>query len=214
MGRKAAASGMSSGGFTKYASLKASEDGLGLGNFGETDRWMGSIDSDEEAAVDDYSGDAYKWLNKALRKDVPFDSDPDDEGYDPDFDYESIDKNLESALNKFTLEKPTEFVRGASASLLGGAKSVDDINKMAGSFVRDAGYMSSSATASASFDAPVKYHIKTPAGTGIGAYIKGFSQYPSENEFLFNKGSAFRIDGAYQDATGQIHCNLTYVGRT
>ena len=61
MGRKAAASGMSSGGFTKYASLKASEAGLGLGNFGETDRWMGSIDSDEEAAVDDYSGDAYKW---------------------------------------------------------------------------------------------------------------------------------------------------------
>lgn len=87
---------------------------------------------------------------------------------------------------------------------------------MVGSTIVDKGFVSTSSLDKGGFvlKAPIKYHIQTPAGSGIGAFIKGISKHKNENEFVFNSGSAFQITGVYQDAKKKTHVNLLYLGRT
>lgn len=205
MGRKDR-SGMSGGSYTQYDTAGKSMKGLGLDNGGETDRWMGSLSPEETQAVSDYTGSAYEELNDALRRERDFDD-------DGNFDYPELDRQLEKAIDKFNLERNTTFTRGSSAALLGGAGTVEEINAMKGSIVHDRAYTSSSAHTGGGFDGEVIYHIKTPKGKGIGAYVRGLSHFKNEDEFLFNKGSAFKVLNAYEDSWGQVHCNLRYMGR-
>lgn len=209
MARKGS-SGMS-GGYAQYGTVHASEIGLGYGTGGATDQWESALDDAEYQAVEDYCGNYYEELNAGLREGREFDEfGPDGERYD----YNDLDSTLEAAINKFNLDTPTEFIRGSSAGLLGGANTVDAINAMVGNVVHDPGYTSTSAHVNGGFGGKIIYHIKTPAGTGIGAYVVGISPYgEGENEFLFNKGSAFKVTGAYEGSYGQVHCNLEYVGR-
>ena len=190
--------------FTQYQTVAESEQGLGYDNGGEADRWEQSLSNAEYQAVADYSGSDFRSLNSGLRK-----------GKEKELDdhFQSVNVNLESALDKYTLEKPTTFVRGSTADLLGGASTVEEINAMAGSIVVDKGFTSSSATVSGAFSGEIKYHIDTPAGKGIGAYIRGISEYGiDENEFLFNKGGMYRVKGAYKEY-GDVHVNIEWIGR-
>lgn len=203
MSRKGS-SGMQSTTYTQYLNYTESFDGLGYKNGGATDQWMNGLSSGEKTAVKSYCDDYYIQLNKALRK-----------GDSMSPMMKTVDKNLHSALEKFDLEKPTVFIRGSSASLLGGPKKVGEINAMKGSIVHDKGYTSSSATLDDAFYEPYMYHIRTPAGKGIGAYVVGISTYGSaENEFLFDKGSAFKILGAKIDSKGRTQVDLEYVGKS
>lgn len=78
--------------------------------------------------------------------------------------------------------------------------------------VQDKAFMST-ASAGSGFGG-LTYHILTPPGKGIGAYVRPISKYKGEKEFLFNHGSAFVIKGAYKDEYGSLHCNLEYIGRS
>lgn len=196
--------------YTEYATPSEAMAALGLGNGGETDQWMNGLSKAENKAVYDYSGDAYEELNAALREGRDFKKTDD---YGNPYDYKNCDTQLEQAINKFTLNTPTTFIRGSNAGLLGGASTVDQINAMVGNVVHDPGYTSTSAHTGGGFGGKITYHINTPAGKGIGAYIRGISMFSGEDEFLFNKGSAFKVTGAYETSNGQVHCNLEYVGR-
>ena len=203
MGGRGSASGLSGSGFTTYTDVKSSASALGLGNGGETDKWMAGLTDKEHKSVKRYTKSWYVDINDHLR------------GIEPGSSVIKNDvKNMEQAINKFNLQNPTVFHRGSSASLLGGANSVADINKMAGQVVVDKGFTSTSATSGKGFTyKPIQYHIQTPAGKGIGAFVQGISGYgATENEFVFNHGSGFKILGAYQKH-GQVHVNMRYVGR-
>lgn len=212
MGGRGSGSNMRSTPPIEYGSIEDAERGLGFRNGGETDKWMQSLTTDEFEAVADYSDSYFAEINESLRKGRPFQTgrqDYDDDGYD----YNKTDKNIETALGKFNLEKPTVFIRGSDSRLLGGASTVDGINAMVGKVVHDRGYTSTSTNKEGIFESPMIYHISTPSGKGIGAYISGVSYWDKgESEFLFNKGSAFKIKGAYKEGS-KVHVNLDYVGR-
>lgn len=180
---------------------KQADDFLGYGNGGETDRWLGEITSAEQSALTKYTGSYYVHLNEAMRN---------DEGLTTT-DKNAI-KKMESAMDKYELKETMVFTRGSSADLLGGADTVEAINAKIGQVVQDKAFMSTAA-AGTGFGG-ITYHILTPPGKGIGAYVKPISKYKSEKEFLFNHGSAFEIKGAYTDDYGLLHCNLRYIGRS
>lgn len=204
MGGRGGSSGMQPVTYMQYQNELESYDGLGYGNGGATDQWLAGLQAGEQNAIRDYSGTMYKILNKRLRSGDPLSK-----------TMASKDKKIHSAIEKFNLEKPTEFVRGAGTSLLGGADTVDKINAMVGQVIHDKGYMSTSASVNKGFGGKIKYHIHAPAGKGIGAYIVGLSNYPSENEFLFDKGSAFKITGAYSKPNSiTVHVDLEYIGKS
>lgn len=201
MGRKGS-SGMKPITYKVYDTAKESYKGLGYTNGGATDQWMGKLTNDEKAAIVMYTGPSYINFNEALRKGTPLLP-----------HQEAMDKGLSSAIAKYELTEPTVFIRGSSTHLLGGANTVDKINAMAGQVVSDDAYLSTAAHSKGGFTVAIKYHIHTPAGKGIGAYIVGLSQIKKENEFLFDKGSAFKVMGGYMDEKGRLHCDLEYVGK-
>ena len=100
-----------------------------------------------------------------------------------------MDKGLSSYVNN------TAFIgyRGAGYSLLGGAKSFDQLKAMVGTTVHDTGHMSVSVVKGHEFSGKVLYEVKVPAGKGVGAYVGKMSQHKSEAEFLFNRGTIFKI---------------------
>lgn len=188
--------------YTTYGNMAESKKGLGLGNGGATDKWLGGLSKEEADSVRKYTTSAGSKLNRSIRHDVPLTK-----------SQQSIDDGLQSAISKYKLDKPTTFTRWGGPSLLGGADTVEAINSKIGQVVHDKSYTSASATSS-SYSGKIAFHINTPAGKGIGAYVQPISAHKSENEFLFNRGSAFRIAGAYTGNGGQVHCNLEYIGRS
>lgn len=199
MGRKGP-SGIKPVVYTEYETALESHEGLGYGNGGTTDQWIKGLKSSEQDAIQWYTGSAYGPFNDALRNEEPLNK--------KQF---KNDQLLQSAMDKYELDKPTVFHRGSSSDLLGGANTVDQINAMVGQVVSDKAYLSTSAHSKGGFGGEIKYHISTSAGKGIGAYVMPISYFPNENEFLFRKGSAFKITGAYEE-NGQVHCNLEYIG--
>ena len=202
MGGRGSSSGIGGSSFTTYTTIVDSKKGLGLGNGGETDKWMAGLTDMERKSIVKYTGSGYTSINEYLRGQI---------SGSPVL--KSVVGNIEKAVNKFNLENPTVFHRGSSAGLLGGANSVTDINKMVGQVVVDKGFTSTSATSGKGFThKPIQYHIQTPSGKGIGAFVQGMSNFASENEFVFNHGSGFKILGAYQKH-GEVHVNMRYIGR-
>lgn len=180
---------------------KASMDAkMGWKNGGVTDQWLADTTAAEKKGVKHYTGMNYHSMNSHLRNGTSISS----------ADAEAITQTTD-ALKKGVLDKPTIFHRGSTADLLGGASTVSEIQAMIGQIVSDKGFGSSSASTSGAFGGKIAYHIKTPAGKGIGAYVRSISTYPGEMEFLFQRSSAFRVVGAYEKG-GKVHCNLEYVG--
>lgn len=173
--------------YFSYDTAVESKDALGYGNGGITDQWMAGLSKGEKTAARWYTESNYKPFNKALRDGDPLSK-----------SQSKHDANLQSAINKYTLDKPTIFYRGSSTSFLGGVQTVDEINAMKGQIISDKAYLSTSASKDAMFKKGCRYRIHTPPGKGIGAYITGLSQHPHENEFVFNKGSSFKIMGAHE----------------
>lgn len=188
--------------YIAYGSMAESKKGLGLGNGGATDRWLGRLSKEESDSIRKYTTSAGSKFNRSIRHDVPLTK-----------SQQSIDGGLQSAISKYRLDKPTTFTRWGGPSLLGGSSTVEAINSKIGQVVHDKSYTSASATGS-SYSGKIAFHINTPSGKGIGAYVQPLSAHKSENEFLFNKGSAFKITGAYTGSNGQVHCNLEYIGRS
>ena len=208
MGGRGGVSGFTA--YKQYYSKSDAQSGLGDGNGGETDTWVARLGADESASIVKYTGSYYRELNKALRTHQDKVRDSSQGAFKTDRD------NIEAGINRYTLRRPTIFHRSSSASLLGGATSVDQINAMAGSVIVDHGFTSTTttyATGGGSFFGNIQYHISTPAGKGIGAFVRPISKHKHEEEFLFNYGSAYKIVNAYESKNGYVHVNLQYVGR-
>lgn len=208
MGGRGSASGFTE--YKQYYDKSDAQSGLGDGNGGETDTRVMSLGADEKSSIIKYTGSYYRELNKTLRTRQDKVRDSAKGTFKTDRD------NIEAGINSYTLQRPTIFHRSSSASLLGGVTSVDQINAMAGSVVVDHGFTSTTttyATGGGSFFGDIQYHISTPKGKGIGAFVRPISQHKTEEEFLFNYGSAYKIVNAYKSKSGYVHVNLQYVGR-
>ncbi len=204
-------------GYTMLDNEDAIFETMGLGNGGQADKWAKKLTPEEELAVEWYTKDGHEPINKLERRGPQHVR----RSYSVGETVKASD-NLKSALDKGGLTKSIIATRSSSADLLGGATSVAEIRKMYGKVITDKGFMSvelNSATSaknpySTKFGAKrITYHVKIPAGHGIGQYIRGFSPAKEEQEFLFNRGASFKILGAWTDANGMTHVNLRYVGR-
>lgn len=171
-------------------------------------KWERELTDEEREAVEDYTS-----------KDADFDvvNDPMRTGKELSPRARQLKEGLESAIEKFYLKENTIFHRRGDASLLNGADTLEKVQRMYGKTVTDSGFMSTATRDKFEvFTArPVNYHIKTPQGMGIGAYVKHHSTHGDvETEFLFNHGTSVKIVGAYVDGKGELHVNCEYVGRT
>ena len=140
--------------FTFYESQDGSADaGMGLGNGGETDQWQQGLTAEEFAAVRDYTTAGFKAMNQALRSGGAV---------------TPAMAALTQALDRFTLSHGIITHRVSTADMLGGARTVDEINALIGHVVSDSGFTSSSVGFGA-FDAydDVAYHIRVPKGAHI-----------------------------------------------
>lgn len=201
-------------GYAMYSSNDQIEAAMGLGNGGQADRWAEKLTPWEENAVKWYTGNGHRQINEFERL-----------GKHDKMPAEQLMKfsdSLESAIDKGRLDKRMVVNRTSSADLLGGAHTVADLRKMYGQTFTDKGFMSSEINLANSLANPygskhgaeqIYMHIKVPKGEGIGQYVRGLSNANQEQEFLFNRGSSFKLVGAYQDAAGHVHANLKYVGR-
>lgn len=194
-----------------------------MGNYegGAAEKWYDGLSDSEKKAVDIYTRNGFEPMNEYLR------------GLD-DSPTEGVKKainNLESALGDYDLPQDTIFHRVGGEALLEGANTVEAVRKKIGKEVVDPGFTSTAVQLNGTIErefsfgaegTPMRLHIKTPKGKGAGAFLgKNSSSTFSENEFLFNKGSRFKVLGAYEKIrnpgkpwqTTELHVNLKYMGR-
>ena len=170
--------------------------------------WEERLTDDQKEALDMYMNREYAFerMNEALRH-------PEKEASE---EVQKWNTDLEAALDDSYLKQNIVVARRSDASLIGGAETAADVKKMYGQVVTDPGFTSSSAKVD--FEAfkstrDVEYHIKVPGRQkGVGAYVQHFGKSGDEYEFLFNRGSSFRILGGYE-SFGKLHVNMEYVGR-
>lgn len=148
--------------------------------------WHKNLTPEQLQAVRYYTSNAYEDINDALRKIGLSNSSARMQ--------ETISR-ITSALDKFQLKKALTVYRGASGAIFGGEKTVAEINALAkaGARLTDKGFMSTSASEGAQFSGRYRFVITIPAGTGRGAYVSPVSHYRSENEFLLQRNSTFKI---------------------
>ena len=102
--------------------------------------------------------------------------------------------NLDSAIEKYDLEKPLVVYRTVRMSALNNILSNGD-----GTF-RDKSFSSTTVIRDGfnlGNEPSVIMVIKVPAGKGHGAWVKPISEIPDENEFLLARGSMFNIDSIH-----------------
>ena len=163
--------------------------------------WHDAISGKEHDALYTYIGSSYTDINNYLRR-----------GIETSSYYKDCIADMTRAISDFSLKKSIVVHRGAEAHIFGGFKTAAQINEMAkkGARLTDKGFMSTSASSGSQFDGKYHFVITVPAGKGRGAYIAPFSRYRSENEFLLQKGSTFKITRAV-DRGGQIEVHLRLV---
>ena len=202
-------------GYTMYDSDEAIFEAFGLGNGGQADQWAQNLTGQEASAAYWYSENGHAAINRLERHQEP------GKWYSIEEAVEGS-SNLKKAIDKGGLRENIIVTRTAGPELIGGRTTVADVRKAYGEVVTDRGFTSTELKQSSSEKNPyatkygknrITYHIKAEAGEGIGQYIRGMTDSHQEQEFLFNKGSSFKILGAYSDAQGMTHVNLKYVGR-
>jgi len=174
----------------KTGEVSKSEAFFGLNQQNGMDNsWRHGLTLAQFEAMRRYTGSDYVDINNALRR-LQLASSP--------ADIQRCVDNMTEAISKFQLKKSITVFRGASSSIFGGHKTAAEINAMAkaGAHLTDRGFMSTSASFGAEFSGNYKFVITVPAGTGRGAYVAPFSHFRSENEFLLQRNTTFRITKA------------------
>lgn len=197
-------------GYAIYSTPEAAEAAMGLGNGGEADQWAQKLTANQRDGVKRYTDGYYSEMNNWMRK------------LDTSISQLSKDRiaSLQHALDKYTLQKPTVTHRGMGPEILGlkanasTKQIVARVKKLMGmdAHITDLGFSSAGAASNKAWSKKVVIHTQTPAGKGIGAFVAGQSQYHSENEFLYNSGTHFKILGVYVQ-NGQVHINARWDGR-
>ena len=190
-----------SGGYQAYTDPDAIQKHVG------NQAWEDRLTDAEKEALDMYMNKdyAFKRMNEALR-----------DGTVPDSDTGKLINDLGAALDDSYLKQNIVVARRTTPELFGGADTPTEIRKMYGDIVTDPAFLSSSAKVDYKAyqnTRPMELHIKVSGRQrGVGAYVQHFAENTDEYEFLFNRGSSFRILGAYAQG-GKTHVNLEYVGR-
>lgn len=189
--------------FSTYGTPQAANTFFGVGSGGAFDIWDSEIMDFERDSVIGYTGNDYKWMNKALRKDEFDQLDL--------FDQAKIN-NVEAALKQFDLTRSITVFRNSSDTLIGGFSTPDEINKyLKGAIVQDKGFMSTTVIKSTKtgFFGHIRYEVKVPKGKGRGAWVDPISEYSGiEHEFLLQRGTRFRVTGARYDDYGNTVVQL------
>ena len=148
--------------------------------------WKSSLTTPQLDAVRLYTSSYYEEINGALRFSGLSNAST---------DMQDTVRDITTALDKFKLKRALTVYRGADESIFGSRKTAAEINDLAraGARLTDKGFMSTSASEGAQFHNSYRFVITVPAGTGRGAYIAPVSHYGSENEFLLQRNSTFKI---------------------
>lgn len=154
--------------------------------------WEDQLSSAEKDAIRAYTGQGYRDINPALRE-HSF-------KYLEDYRISQIG-DISSALQKYTVEEDFYVTRVFDEEALSTMMklSPDELKGLSGqnpgTIFRDFGFVSTAADNSEENFSKneVNTIIKVPKGTR-GAYISNFSMFPEENEFLLDRGQAFRVD--------------------
>ena len=190
-----------------YEDTKRAEKYLGYGNGGDTDKWLGGLSESNKMDVNVYTGYSYKDVNKAMRE------------HDTKSDYWELGQSIKKSLSQATLSKGIVVHRGDDGAMFN-FKPTSTPEEMVASLRGKSGktftidnFLSTSTTDP--FTGQVQYHINVPKGKGRGAYIKKMSNYPTENEFLLNSSTKYRLDRAVKarddEKLTKIHVYLTVV---
>lgn len=147
----------------------------------ESEDWINQLSEEELRALKKYtknSGDNkrprfYERLNAMLRGALPEDS-----------KLRHYADTISAALKKNTLKHDIVCYRRDSADIFAGLSEGDE-------FIVHS-FFSTSATPNGAFNKGALCKIHVPAGAD-GAYIEGLSSFPSQREFLLDKGQKYRV---------------------
>lgn len=134
-------------------------------------------------------------------------------------------RKIERALDQSEVKVPFVAQRISTGDLLGisGQPTVEQIRSLVGEVFTDRAFVSTDPVSKEDYKfyglnntglssgSVVSYHIRVPEGKGIGG-LAGQGTMMA-NEFIINRGSQFRVLGAYTGEDGLVHCNLEWVGR-
>lgn len=203
MGGRGSSSGIKKGGGFRILGTREESDAFfGVKSGGSYDEWERDVTFEERYATQVYTGTSYRRINRYLRTGEfgPYDEQ----------EIKTLVNDIDASIAKFDLKRGITVFRGAGSELIGGAKSVEEINAMKGTVVRDKGFFSTTTTREKSFNG-MKYEVKVPKGRGRGAWVAPISGIPSENEFLLKRNTNFRIAGGKMDSKGNTVCILEVI---
>lgn len=229
-------------GYSVFGDYKAADAAFGFSaadgsGSGDNDKWIASLTKKERSELEKYGfGASYYSINEQLRKEQV--------SKNMSGRVNAIERAIDKAELKepiivsrasgddllrglgvesiYTIpNKPGDSSDAIRLGMRSASELVSMVNKNIGSVVVDKAFTSTTAKSGNTSwqDSALNnfvYHIKVPAGKGIGAYVGGMfdSEYHHKDvtEFLLNRGSAFRIVGAYAK-DGKAHVNMQYIGR-
>ena len=134
-------------------------------------------------------------------------------------------RKIEKALDKSEVKVPFVTQRISTGDLLGipDQPTVEQIQSLVGKVFTDRAFVSTDPVSKEDYrfyglnntgmssSSVVSYHIRIPKGKGIGGLASQGTMVASE--FIVNRGSQFKVLGAYIGEDGLVHCNLEWVGR-
>ena len=159
--------------------------------------WSLFLNDKEYKSTRAYTGSDYYQMNKFLRSGVV-------PSYETKQSLTEQTDAIANGISRFVLPRNITVYRGASGKSMFGTDldgvNVSDFNAMyKGAILQDRGFASTSIRKGREFSKSVLYEIRVPKGTGRGAYVAPISSHETEKEFLIQKDSYFKINGARMD---------------
>lgn len=168
--------------------------------FGQSEsyqRWMGELTDDEKRMIKAYTSDGFRDINRYLRADEEARS-----FMDGNFIEGQLVSRLDSAISKFELEDAINVHRRMDSNAIRHMTPNYDgvFENLVGRELTDPAFMSAS-TVAGSFGkmSNLRMDITVPRGAGRGAFIKNYSEYANENEFLLARGSRLLVTNAHKE---------------
>lgn len=185
-------------------------------NLSKYNSWMNRLTVDEAAAAYSYtvgSGpfNIYLGQNKFEKHDYRLDINTEEKLKDKIL---KLDRALEKGQ---ILKKNKVFYRGSKyehLKAMGLPDNFEELSKMEGKTIPWNSYISTGVSKEGSFDQPIEFKFKCPAGKKYGAYINEISHYWNaeiEYEFLIKSGAQVRLD-KITEKEGKTFIEATILG--
>lgn len=158
-------------------------------------KWMKEISSDQEDAINRYTGDMFKPMNAILRDDRLFISSLKERlGHDHLDKIEWALEDLRNVLSEYTTEDNFKVSRRVEPLQIPRDiwNRVQD-SKAGEVIMPDAGLASTTLSYKGGGFGTVTYDIEIPKGLNVGAYVAEYAQWEEEDEFLLAPGVEFEV---------------------